>query len=61
VPSSLSESENKLINLDIFSVEETHQEAEQKGQDSQHNTPRKKHDLLGLGLDPRIVVKTGEY
>ena len=60
MPSSLSESENKLINLDIFSDEETHQEAEQKGQDSQHNTPREKHDLSGLGLDPRIVVKTGE-
>jgi spore coat polysaccharide biosynthesis predicted glycosyltransferase SpsG len=61
VPSSLSELENKLINFDIVVVESSHQKRNQakRYQDEKHTRHiTQKNDLLGLGLDPSIVVET---
>jgi hypothetical protein len=62
VPSSLSESENKLINFDIVVLNiRTKKKSSKKYQDKQHTTciTQKKPDLSGLGLDPHIVVEPG--
>ena len=58
----MSESEKKLINLDIVVLILHTMNQAPKNQDAQHNsnTRRKKNELSGLGLDPRIVVETGE-
>ena len=61
--SSFSESEKKLINFDIVVLKlRTKKQAQKKYQDGQHNMQHtmKKNDLSGLGLDPSIVVETGE-
>jgi len=60
VPSSLSESENKLINLDIVALKlrTKNQNINDKMDNTTHHT--KKHNLSELGLDPRIVVEARE-
>jgi hypothetical protein len=62
VPSSLSESENKLINFDIVVLNlRTKKEVSKIYQDEKHTRRiTQKNDLSGLGLDPRIVVETRE-